>query len=812
MGFVKGKAVTVIKNAPLKDPIEYSIMDYSVSLRRREAEMVEVLPESEASAAAKDSYTAATTIGLHGFAKSPDKIIDVALVGNPNTGKTSLFNQLTRAHEHVGNYSGVTVEQKTAHIESNGYTINITDLPGTYSLTAYSPEELYVRSYIAERLPDVVINVVDATNLERNLYLTTQLIDMDVKVVMALNMYDELEKHGDKLNYVALGKMLGIPMVPTVGSRGRGLDALMLTAICAHLGEIPDSVPNMMLPQHIHINYREEVEQAISQVQQFIRIPENEPITDLYSSRFLAIKLLEKDSKIQQKLKERSFNPGEILLAAEQQVKKLEANFSEDSATVISDAKYGFIAGAVRETMRQGKKERHHASKQIDTILTNKILGFPVFLIFMWLMFYITFTLGSYPVEWINSGVSALSLWLSDIMPENIFKSLLVDGVVNGVGSVIAFLPNILLLFLFISIFEDTGYMARAVFITDKLMHAIGLHGKSFIPLIMGFGCNVPALMATRTIENRNQRLLTMLMLPFMSCSARLPVYILLIGAFFPHHPGTILFGIYLAGILFSILSAFIASKSTLKDNGQPFVMELPPYRIPTLRSILRHMWYKGSQYLKKMGGIILIAALAIWALNTFPLNQELKQKYSRLEADTIAKYDAQLTAGATAETNFIGEQKDIALHKLHAEAYAAQAEQSYLGRIGKIVEPAMRPLGFDWKMSVSLLTGIIAKETVVSTMGVIYQSDDIENSTDLQKKLRNDKYTTGPKTAQPVFTAPVALAFLVFILLYFPCVAVVGTIYRESQSRLFTLFMVLYTTGAAWVAAFLIYQIGNLL
>ncbi|MDR1343476.1 MAG: ferrous iron transport protein B [Prevotellaceae bacterium] len=811
MGFVKGKVVLVVKNAPLKDPIEYSIMGYAVSLRRSEASMIEVVTEEEAKKIdLASSSTATIEQVLLETAKASGSVINVAFVGNPNTGKTSLFNQLSGAHEHVGNYSGVTVELKKAQVKLKGYTINLVDLPGTYSLTAYSPEEVYVRKYIAEEMPDIIVNVVDATNLERNLYLTTQLIDMDVKVVMALNMYDELTLHNDCLDHEALGKMLGISIVPTVGSRGKGIKDLLQAAIKAY--EEIYVLPKPLAHHHIHIYYGAEMEGAIADLQKRMRIPQNAALFDRYSTRFLAIKLIEKDALMTELVRSECANGDEIIAASRKHVAKLEEEFKEDSETVISDAKYGFVAGALKETFRYGKEDRHSRTKKIDSVVTGKIFGFPIFLLFMWVMFYTTFALGSYPMEWISSGMEALSGWLSAAMPPSLLKDLLIGGVVNGVGSVIAFLPNILILFFFISLFEDTGYMARAVFITDKLMHTIGLHGKSFIPLIMGFGCNVPAIMATRTIENRTQRTLTMLIIPFMSCSARLPVYILLIGAFFPHHAGTTLFLIYLTGIGFAILSALFFSKIMFKDSGQPFVMELPPYRIPTLKSIVRHMWHKGSQYVRQMGGIILIAAVVIWALNTFPLSSAQLQELDEQTAGVRESYATALAQADSADSVRLSADMEAALHCLAVERNTVQHEYSYLGRLGHAIEPAMRPLGFDWKMSVSLLTGVIAKETVVSTLGVIYQADEEEegSTANLKQRLHDEQYRSGSKAGQPVFSGVTAAAFLVFILLYLPCIAAIAAIRRESGSRWISVFAILYTTIVAWVAAFAVQHIGS--
>lgn len=802
MGFVKGKKVTVIKNAPLKDPIEYSIMGYEVSLRRTEAALVEIITPSEAKELIGSNYSGTHSPDfdndlLESGAKVYGKIINIALVGNPNAGKTTLFNYASGSHEHVGNYSGVTVDSKNAKFNYKGYIINITDLPGTYSLTAYTPEEIYVRRYIHENTPDVVVNVVDASNLERNLYLTTQLIDMDIKVVVALNMYDELLHQGDKFDFKSLGKMIGIPFVPTVSSKGKGITNVFDTVINVYADKDKTI-------RHVHINYGEYIENSIKEIQQ--RVKENCNITIDYSSRYLSIKLLEKD-RLVHKLLSKSENYEEIKRVTEQEIKKLELIFKEDSETLITDSKYGFIAGALKETLIEGDHSKHKTTEIIDTLMTHKLFGFPIFIFFMWLTFYTTFTLGSYPMHWIDNGVHLLSNLLNNIIASGPFKDLLIGGILNGVGSVIVFLPNILILFFFISILEDTGYMARAAFIMDKLMHKIGLHGKSFIPLIMGFGCNVPAIMSTRTIENRNNRILTMLITPFMSCSARLPVYILIIGAFFPNHSSTMLFAIYLTGILLAIGTALIFKRTFFKSDDIPFVMELPPYRIPTVRSTLRHMWHKGSQYLRKMGGVILIAVIFIWALGYYPRDTKFSKNYANLIAVNVKSIEENKKDSiAVLQLN-----KQIRI--LETEMESERQEKSYLGRVGKFIEPAIAPLGFDWKMGVSLLSGVAAKEIVVSTLGVLYQADKDadEHSATLIGKLQNETYKSGSRIGTKVFTPLTALSFLLFILIYFPCVAVIAAIKKESGSWKWAVFTIVSTTLLAWFVAFSVYQIGSL-
>ncbi|MCD4736297.1 MAG: ferrous iron transport protein B, partial [Bacteroidales bacterium] len=746
MGFVRGKVVKVIKNAPLQDPVEYNIMGYDISLRKSEARLIEVVsPEvaSQKKIHTKD-YEGTLLKDIPEFElKEKGKVIDVALVGNPNSGKTTIFNHTTKSHEHVGNYSGVTIDSKQAKLKLNGYTFNIIDLPGTYSLTAYSPEELYVRKYIFGHQPDVVINVVDASNLERNLYLTTQLIDMDIKVIVCLNMYDELKNKGDKFDYEALGKMIGIPFVPTVALKGKGIKGLFEKVIDV-FEEREKSV------RSIHINYGKNVEQSINLLVDLIS--KNKGLTDRVSSRFYGIKLLEKDSGVHFTLS-RMKNYIQIKEAAENEIGKLEDMFREESETLISDAKYGFIAGALKETYQSNKQKRKLKTDTeiIDTFLTHKIFGFPIFLFFLWITFQATFQMGQYPVQWIESFIAILGDGAGKILPAGVFKDLFINGVINGVGGVLVFLPNILILFLFISFMEDTGYMARAAFIMDKLMHKIGLHGKSFIPLIMGFGCNVPAIMATRTLENRNDRLLTMLINPFMSCSARLPVYILITGAFFKGFEVTVIFLVYSIGIFFAVVMAILFKKTIFKSKEAPFVMELPPYRLPTTKVIFKHMWFKTSQYIKKIGGVVLIASLIIWALGYFPRNN-----------DTVS---SQVPVTTSSNGNGL--------------------EDSYIGRIGKFIEPVMAPLGFDWKMSVSLITGVAAKEVVISTMGVLYQTDinQKEGTKSLTKKLQNAKHTSASMAGKPVFSQVVAFAYLMFILIYFPCIGVVATVRKEAGS-----------------------------
>lgn len=793
MGFIKGKTVEVILNAPLKDPIKYRLLDYEISLRRQEAEMIQVVSEQEARTTQSPyhgSITEEITVPeaeMVALAKGKRRTINVALVGNPNCGKTSLFNIASGAHEHVGNYSGVTVDAKEGFFDFQGYHFRIVDLPGTYSLSAYTPEEIYVRKHIIDETPDVIINVVDASNLERNFYLTTQLIDMNVRMVIALNMYDELEASGNKLDYLKLSQLFGVPMVPTVCRKGEGVDKLFHVIIGIYEGSdfltqkkaeirtevledlrdwhetyVPDhkfgshSEEEHIRPRgifrHIHINHGPELERSIQAVKKLISV--NEQIRHKYSTRFLAIKLLEDDKDIELFV-ETLPNGGEILALRDKEVQRIYNVMNEDSEQAITDAKYGFITGALKETFTDNHMEKEQTTRVIDSIVTHRIWGYPIFFLFLYIMFEGTFVLGDYPMQGIEWLVDQLGNLIRNNMAEGPLKDMLVDGIIGGVGGVIVFLPNILILYFFISVMEDSGYMARAAFIMDKIMHRMGLHGKSFIPLIMGFGCNVPAIMASRTIEDRKCRLITMLVNPLMSCSARLPIYLVMVGAFFPNQASFVLLCIYATGIILAVLMARLFSKFLVKGDDAPFVMELPPYRMPTTKSILRHTWEKGAQYLKKMGGIIMIASIIIWFLGYYP------------------QHDAY-------------------------ETVAEQQENSYIGQIGKAVEPVIEPLGFDWKLGIGLISGVGAKELVVSTLGVLYTNEEDVENVNLSNRI-------------PI-TPLAALAYMLFVLIYFPCIATLAAIKQESGSWKWALFAAGYTTVLAWCIAFVVYQLGNLI
>ncbi|MBW8330747.1 MAG: ferrous iron transport protein B [Prolixibacteraceae bacterium] len=776
MGFVKGKEVTVIKNAPFNGPIEYKILDYNITLRRTEANLIEVVSQSDVLPQFTQNYEGVIDLeNLKVSAKEKETTINIALVGNPNCGKTTLFNFLSGSKEHVGNYSGVTVGAKKATFTQNGYNFNIFDLPGTYSLTAYSPEEIYVRNFIMNETPDIVINVIDSSNLERNLFLTTQLIDMDIKVIIALNMYDELLKSKVKFDYQSLGKLMGIPIIPTVSSKGTGITELLHKIV-----EVYEDLDPIM--RHIHINYGTELEDSILKLRTKIKL--DKPITDKISSRFLAIKLLERDKQTDLSL-ESYPNYIEIKNTAQNEIRRIERLYNEDSETVITDAKYGFISGALKETFKQKEKRIINPSEKIDNILTHPFLGFPIFILLISIAFYSTFKLGAYPMGWIENLVALISSTVSNMMPDGMLRDLLINGIIDGTGSVLVFLPNILILFLFISFMEDTGYMARAAFIMDKIMHRFGLHGRSFIPMVMGFGCNVPAIMATRTLRSPGDRLLTMLIIPFMSCSARLPVYVLFITAFFPQHPGLVLSSIYFAGIVIAFLTAQLLNKTIFRNKETPFVLELPPYRLPTAKNIVVHMWDKTQQYLQKIGGVILIGVVIIWALGYFP-----------------REHTAEISPVMQTDSVSIQADFDQKSHRL---------QNSYLGQIGHFVQPVMDPLGFDWKMSISLLAGLPAKEIIVSTMGVLYQVDET-NEVGLSSKLQQERFISGDRKGELVFSTPVALSFLAFVLIYFPCIGVIATIKNESGKLKWAIFTVVYTTAVAWIISFLVFNIATLL
>ncbi len=783
MGFVRCREVRVVLNAPLHDPVKYALMDYEVSLRRAEADLIEVdlLENWEASHVSADALTEEHDKEASRELRK-DKIINVALIGNPNCGKTSLFNRVSGAHEHVGNYAGVTVGAKAGTLKHKGYRMNIVDLPGNYSLSAYSPEELYVMRYLREETPDVIINVVVASNLERNLYLTTELIDMNRSMVIDLNMFDELKRSGVSLDYSNLGKMLGVPVVPTIAATGYGVDNLIDTVIEVYEMKNPDT-------RHIHVKMNPEIESAVNKLKDEFK--NDLSVAHQFSPRFLAIKFLEKDPEIEDILKH---NPNYEIWKQirDDENERIHKELHEDVSSAIAAEKYGFIQGALKENMEGSVAKEEKSTKIIDAFVTNKLFGFPLLLIVMWLMFWATFQIGSYPMEWIERLVAWISGLVSKTMADGPFKDLLLDGIIGGVGGVIVFLPNILILYAFISFMEDSGYMARVAFIMDKLMHRMGLHGKTFIPLVIGFGCNVPAIMSTRIIESKSSRLITILINPFISCSARIPIYVLLVGAFFPDYGAWVFVSLYTLGIAIAVLTAKLMRKFWFKADETPFVMELPPYRMPTMKATIRNMWSKAEQYLRKMGGLILVASIIIWALSYFP-HYETEDLPKEYVAATLAEMPADQTEGMSQSQ----------IEKSMLTEY--QQSNSILGKIGQFVEPVVRPMELGWKSCVSLIAGSAAKEVVVSTLGVLYVGDD--DAELLTERLQSPSRLTG-KTP---FTPASALAFMVFVLLYFPCIATLTAIARETGSWKYALFSVIYNTGLAWVFAFLTYRIAVL-
>ena len=751
MGFVRGRLVKNVLSAPLKDPVKYSLMGYEVSLRRSEANMVEVVmvkPEELEENIPKMGDNEDPPAMRE--AKREERTITVALIGNPNCGKTSLFNIASGASEHVGNYSGVTVDAKEGSFRHGGYTFKIVDLPGTYSLAAYSPEELYVRRYLKDETPDVIINVVVASNLERNLYLTTELIDMDRSMVIALNMYDELLESGAELDYKLLGKMIGVPVVPTVSKTGRGIDQLFDTVIRVYEGK-EESV------RHVHVVLGDDIENAIRGIKDIIK---EEQLCPQFSPRYMAIKFLEEDKEADEMLA-RSPRIEEMKALREKGRKQIEQLRQEDVSAAIASEKYGFIDGALAETLKGETRTSNRSTAIIDAFVTNRLFGIPLFLGVMLLIFWLTFFVGQYPMDWIESGVDWIAGLVNDHFPEGMLKDLISDGIIGGVGSVIVFLPNILILYCCISFMEDSGYMARAAFIMDRAMHHIGLHGKSFIPLVMGFGCNVPAIMASRAIESKSSRMITVLINPFMSCSARLPIYVLIIGTFFSAHAALVFFGLYALGVFAAIITAKLLRKFVWKKDETPFVMELPPYRIPTLKATMSHTWAKGKQYLKKMGGIILVACIIVWALNYFPRHS------------------------------------DAPISDVQESSKIDPSRDSYLEMMGKAVNPVMEPIGMGWKSTVAAIAGIPAKEIVVSTLGVLYTGQDEVDDASLSAKLD--------------FGPAAGLALMVFILLYCPCIATLVAVSRECGSWKYGAFTAIYNTILAWLFAFIAYRLALL-
>ena len=719
------------------------------------------------------------------------KSITVGLIGNPNCGKTTLFNALTGARQKVANWAGVTVERREGFFHHKGYTIKVVDLPGAYSLTSFSMEELITRQFILNDKPDFIINVVDAGNLERNLYLTTQLIEIEAPVIIALNMIDEAYDKGLTINTEKLRELFSMPVVPTVGTKNIGIQQLKDTIV--------DSYEKHPLQRKIVIPYGNDIEQAIQTLQNLIQ---NHTID--YPSRWLAINLIEGDSDAEKKIQ--SLPNADAIIKTSYSIRnKLSQTFNEDIETVLSDMRYGFISGALKEAVRKKPVKRYDITQKIDSIVLNRYIGFPLLFIMLFILFHLTFILGKYPQQLIELGVQWISNLFANIIPSGQLQNLIVQGIIGGVGSVIVFLPNILILFLGISFMEDTGYMARSAFLMDKIMHSLGLHGKSFIPLVMGFGCNVPAIMATRSLENKRDRILTVLINPFMSCSARLPVYILFAGTFFPNHAGIIILFIYALGIFLAFISAKLFNNTLLKGKSMPFVMELPPYRMPTVKTILIHMWDRASSYLRKMGGIILAFSIVIWVLSEYPKPHHIEQKYDTLIEQTKLEFNRAIVTVQKEnpeKAKILYDNYNMALDDLEIQKRQEMIKYTFIGKIGTFIYPVLQPLGFNWQMGVSLTTGFVAKEVVVSTMGVLYHAADDESNQNLSKKLINPRYGITPASA---------LAFMIFVLIYIPCLATVTAIAREIGTR-WALFSIVYQLFVAWIVSFGCYHIARLI
>jgi len=819
MGLVSGVNFRVVRMAPLGDPIEIRLRGFHLSLRKEEAATISVLlkghmgdgkPMSQHgsrhvrprhlrrhSAARKEFFEAR----LHGQKEyipqrkygplhSPQshksgsngnrKDISVALVGNPNSGKTSIFNLLVGSNRTVGNFSGVTVEKYEGVVKHKGYTIRVIDLPGTYSLSAYSPEEVITRNYLLNEETDVVIDVVDGSNLERNLYLTTQLMELETDVLVAMNMFDEVKKSGIQIDFKQLQTLLGSHVIPTSAVTKTGFSSLLDHVIRVFEGKITISKNKL--------TYSDRMEEVISELEE--KITGDPELTAQYSSRWLSIKLLENDQMVVDLLRESDiFETLKPIL--EEASKYYGEKYRSDTELIITEDRHSFIRGAMKETVKEGEKGKITLTDKIDSVLLNRLMGLPIFIAIMWLMFQFTFTLGQPFVELIESGFSLAGRELSSLLPEGVFRSLLTDGVIAGVGGVIVFIPNIILLFLAIAVLEGSGYMARAAFVIDKVMHKAGLHGKSFIPMLTGFGCSVPAIMATRTLKNRSDRIVTMMIIPFMSCGAKLPVYILLIGAFFPPAvAGNVLFGIYMFGVLIAIISAKILKKAFFKGESEPFVMELPPYRMPTVKSVIYQTSFKARMYLKKAGTIILLASILIWGASNFPKDQQLETESVQAREKVMKKNDIS------------DMDKEKMIRNMEFNHRSRQLQYSIAGRIGKFIEPGISPLGFDWRIGVALTAGFAAKEIVVSTLATIFSLGEVEkDATDLENRLKDD----------PGFSIPVALSLMIFVLLYVPCIAATTVFHKESGSWRWTRFYILYTISVAWAMSFIVYRVSLL-
>jgi len=705
--------------------------------------------------------------------------IVVALAGNPNSGKTTIFNNLTGARQHVGNYPGVTVERKEGHREYDGHEILFVDLPGTYSLTAYSAEELVARNFIIDEKPDVVVNIIDSSNLERNLYLAVSLMETGVPLVLAFNMSDEARARGYEFDLEKFSRFFDAPVVRTVGHKGEGMDELLEKIIFV--------VSNEKDRRNTHfVNYGNELEEEIGKIMLLL---EEEPLlAEKYGARWLAVKLLENDRDVREKVTSHA-----IRKQLEKSYSHLESILGERPEIVIASNRYGYISGACQEAVHSTVEVLHTISDKIDAVITNRVLGIPIFLGLMYLVFYLTFTLGEPSTGWIESSFKWLGDNVGALWPEgskSLLKSLLVDGIIGGAGGVIVFLPNILLLFFAIAILEDSGYMARAAFIMDRFMHKIGLHGKSFMPMLIGFGCSVPAIMATRMLENKRDRLVTMLVVPLMSCGARLPIYALIIPAFFPKAwNAPMLWIIYVIGVLLAVASAKVLRSTIFKGESVPFVMELPPYRMPTFRGVITHMWQRGWLYMKKAGTVILGISIILWAMTTFP----------GLPEGAAERFEKEKQAIGASEAG--SEEKREKVTSIENAMTEASLSTSIAGRVGHAIEPVLRPMGFDWKIGTALIGAFAAKEVFVAQLGIVYSigKEADEGSSALRDKLRAN------------YTPLAAFCIMLFCLVSAPCMATVAITRRESNSWRWALFQLAGLTLLAWVLTVIVFQAGRL-
>lgn len=794
-GFYKGVCIEILDSDTTNMNIDVEGMQRKLTLP--EASMIEVLTTEEA--AHELQVKELSTGELKDLAHRHRHKIEIALVGQPLSGKNSLFTTLTQGHAApLPNANDILMGER----DFQDYHLHITNLPDTYSLTSRTADTWTVRRHLVGDNPDIVISVIDATDLERSMQITAQLLDMNLRVIVALNKFDAMQAQGSKLDYQTLSRLLGTPIVPTVSLNNEGLEHLLHLAINIYEGadfldddgevnkevmrelqewhrnivhsdddteHLADFTRDHTLDtrykkhayRHIHIYHGGELEQSIETLRN--EVWKSEHTRYRFSTRYVAIALLEGDADIEQFVRDNLPNSKAVFALRDKERRRYSRLMGESVPKAIRTAKRSFIQGALKETYipaQSRAKANPNLTERLDRLVTHKVWGVLIFLTSLFIMFEATFVLGEYPMQGIEWLVEKIGTGLEQLLPNGPIKDMVIDGIIGGVGGVIVFLPNILILYFFISLMEDSGYMSRAAFIMDKAMHKMGLHGKSFITLIMGFGCNVPAVLATRMIESRKSRLITMLVTPLMSCSARLPVYIIFVAAFFPHHSGIVLMGLYLTGIILAVLVARLLSRTVMRGDETPYVMELTPYRRPAWKVIFKHTWDKGYEYLKKMGGVILVASIVVWFLGYYP----------------------------------------------RSEQYATPAEQqehSYIGRIGKAIEPAIEPLGFDWKMGIGLVSGVGAKELIVSTLGVLYANQEVDSAESEAQIAAALKTVTTPAAA---------LAYMLFVLIYFPCLATLIAIKKETKGWGWAIFTAVYTTALAWIVAFAVFQIGKML